>query len=460
MTAKRYPLREMPKRIVLDLSDTYISPHQTGIQRVVRNLHRELAKAAKVSEIDFVAVVCKDGKFLRLDSLAETTVKPRWLDVDKIRSDVSAHCPKIYRKLCAALCTRTGSKKLKRWLLPEPGHRGIFKLPLRILEAVSRWRYPAKTPQSVSFAAGDLLILPDGYWGMMHVWPAVAAAREVGTKVAVVVYDLICITHPQFFVPLAEEHFTKYLCAINEHTDVVTAISNTVKLQLDAKLPALAAPHSATPYRCSFRLGAEFSQAKGTVRAGLKETLSDKDSSFYLMVSTFEPRKNHRFVLDTFERFWETHPDCKLVLVGAVGWMTEALLARIRQHPELNRKLFVYHDLSDAEVSYCYARSKAVIFPSVVEGFGLPIVEALWHGKKTFASDTAIHREVGRDDCEYFHLEDADSLRRLLVRWEAEDDQAPNCLRKPITWEQSAQDLLSQILTGLAQSEAPLRRSA
>ncbi len=86
-------------------------------------------------------------------------------------------------------------------------------------------------------------------------------------------------------------------------------------------------------------------------------------------------------------------------MVGRVGWLCEDILIQLEKHTRRNRELFVFHDLSDAELQYCYSSSRGVIFPSIVEGFGLPIVEALWHGQKTFASDTPIHREVGRNDC-------------------------------------------------------------
>lgn len=451
------------KRILLDLSHTYNSPHKTGIQRVVRSLLRELPAAARERDAEFEAVVCHDGAFVSLDSLIAPEQEPKGINIEKIRSDVVAHCPPIYRKVCAGLCGLTRSKQLRKWLLPEPGHQGIFKLPLRFLAACFGQRTPTRTLKKIEFSDSDLLILPDGYWVIMHVWSAIAEARKAGARVAVLVHDMICITHPQFFVPLAEKNFTEYLRAVNQYADVVATTSNTVKSQLGETLSLLTQSDcQATPPRlCSFRLGAEFSQANGEIRGELNDLLLAKGQAAYLMVSTFEPRKNHAFVLDAFELLWQTHPDCVLVFVGAVGWMSELLIERIQKHPQLNRRLFVFHDLSDAEVNFCYAHSKAVIFPSVVEGFGLPIVEALWHAKQTLVSDTPIHREVGGSDCQYFKLDDPSCLQRMLVQSEESGAPLPVVSRKPINWHDSVRQLLSQIQTALEQSSSPkLRRSA
>ncbi len=93
----------------------------------------------------------------------------------------------------------------------------------------------------------------------------------------------------------------------------------------------------------------------------------------------------------------------------------------------------------DAELHHCYNGARGVIFPSIVEGFGLPIVESLWFGKKTFVSDTPIHREVGGDDCCYFGLEHPTSLVSEMLAWEeqfAAGSTPPRRERPLTTWSQ------------------------
>jgi alpha-1,2-rhamnosyltransferase len=162
------------------------------------------------------------------------------------------------------------------------------------------------------------------------------------------------------------------------------------------------------------------------------------------MVATFEPRKNHDYLIDAFEVLWQSNPLQKLCLIGRVGWLCDDLLKRLENHPRRNRELFVFHDVTDVELQFCYQASRGVIFPSIVEGFGLPIVESLWHGKKTFASDTLIHREVGKGDCAYFALENPLSLVEEILEWENQLQLGSPSLpvRQPIDWKESCQRLL------------------
>lgn len=127
------------------------------------------------------------------------------------------------------------------------------------------------------------------------------------------------------------------------------------------------------------------------------------------------------------------------------------VMARIRNHPMLNRGLYVFHDANDAELQYAYQNASGVLLPSIVEGFGLPIVESLWYGKRTFVSDTPIHREVGGDRCDFFELGNPQSLARAILDWESERERNPfqqSVPRHelPTNWEGSAQQFLDLCL--------------
>ena len=139
----------------------------------------------------------------------------------------------------------------------------------------------------------------------------------------------------------------------------------------------------------------------------------------YLTVGTIEPRKNHVLLLDALDQVWQQYPDTSLCIVGRIGWLCEELVSRIVRHPQYNRSLFMFNDLSDAELEYCYQHARGLIFPSHAEGFGLPVVEALQHGLHVLVSDIPIHREVGREFCTYFDHQSPDALARLVCGVEA-----------------------------------------
>ena len=128
----------------------------------------------------------------------------------------------------------------------------------------------------------------------------------------------------------------------------------------------------------------------------------------------------------------------------------------VHNHPQLGKRLFVYHDLSDAEIDACYRKSQAVVFPSRTEGFGLPIVEALYRGCPVLASDIPIHHEVGGEHCGFFPLENAQQLCHMLI--DALDQPVSNRpnkrtkLKQVLNWKEAAKSLHKKIENSFSQS--------
>jgi len=106
--------------------------------------------------------------------------------------------------------------------------------------------------------------------------------------------------------------------------------------------------------------------------------------------------------------------DLLLCIAGAPGWQVDALLERLQHHPERGHRLFVFHDLSDAELDWCYTHASCLVYPSLAEGYGLPIAEAGWRSLPVLLSDTEIHREVAGPKARYFAPGDAIALEQAL----------------------------------------------
>ncbi len=295
-----------------------------------------------------------------------------------------------------------------------------------------------------------------------------AAARSRGAYTAVVVYDLIPLTHSHFVGERRTRRFAEYLKEVATHADMIVAISATVRQQLEATLPELMAGQPYCQNICDFPLGAEFRQAatETIVRDDLLDLFDgERDENPYLTVAAFDPRKNHRYLLDAFDLLWQRITDPakrpKLCLVGRVGGHCGEIIQRVKHHPLRGSHLFAFHDLNDAELAYCYQQCRGVIFPSIVEGFGLPIVEAMWHRAPVMASDTSIHREVGGDSCQYFDLASPASLAHMLQARQdpANETQMPS-MALPYSWQQSAEIFYHQCLEGYASTHRQPQRRA
>lgn len=118
----------------------------------------------------------------------------------------------------------------------------------------------------------------------------------------------------------------------------------------------------------------------------------DTTAPFALMVGTLEPRKGHADALAAFEQLWARGRQDRLVLVGRLGWQVEALRDLIVNHPEHGSRLLWFDDVGDAELFAIYEACTGVVIASLGEGFGLPLIEALGHGKPVLARDLPVFR--------------------------------------------------------------------
>jgi len=107
----------------------------------------------------------------------------------------------------------------------------------------------------------------------------------------------------------------------------------------------------------------------------------------------------------------------------------------------------MFNDLSDTELDYCYNHAKALVLPSQAEGFGLPLVEALYKGLPVLASDIPIFREVGKDFCTYFDISQPTSLAKIVVDIEKKETMPkvrnPEEYQLP-DWKDSCRELLTK----------------
>jgi glycosyltransferase involved in cell wall biosynthesis len=133
---------------------------------------------------------------------------------------------------------------------------------------------------------------------------------------------------------------------------------------------------------------------------------------YLLFVSTIEPRKNLGVLLDAFERLRDRGVyDGSLVVVGKIGWKSEAIARRLRG------KDIVHLDyLRASQLTTVYRNAEVFVFPSLYEGFGFPLLEAMAHGVPTIAARSSSLPEVGGDAALYFAPSDSHELEAQLVR--------------------------------------------
>jgi glycosyltransferase involved in cell wall biosynthesis len=271
-----------------------------------------------------------------------------------------------------------------------------------------------------------------------------------GVKVHFVVYDLLCILMPQYFIDGAAEGFRRWLEVVAE-SDGVVCISMAVANEVDDWVKKYGQKR-ARPFKISwFHLGADVENTMpslGMPMDGNKslELLSDRVS--FLMVGTIEPRKGHAQTLAAFEQLWVENVDVNLVIVGKQGWMVEKLIQRLVQHPELGKRLFWLDGISDEYLKKVYAASTCLIAASEGEGFGLPLIEAAQQKLAIIARDIPTFCEVAGENASYFRGLEPVNLVQAIKGWLElfETNQAPSSESLHWqTWKESTKQLLEEV---------------
>ncbi len=151
------------------------------------------------------------------------------------------------------------------------------------------------------------------------------------------------------------------------------------------------------------------SEQKDRVRR--KYSLPDE---FFLFVGTLEPRKNVVRLVKAFEMFHQKHrTDVSLVLVGGKGWLYEDTLAAIETSP-LRSRILLLDYVEDADLSVLYQTAMMFVFPSLYEGHGFPVAEAMASGVPVITSNNSSLKEIGENAALLVDPENVNDLSRAM----------------------------------------------
>lgn len=220
--------------------------------------------------------------------------------------------------------------------------------------------------------------------------------KRQGMKIHILVYDLLPNLHPQWFTPRSVRNFRRWLRTISIYSDQLVCISESVKNELREWL--ISQGFSAhTPRIATIPMGSDIASSlpsSGTdpEMTALIEQL--KNQKFILMVGTIEPRKGYSGALDAMETLWDKGDETSLVIVGKPGWKTIKLQERLLTHSQIGKKLYWLKNISDQSLQMLYEMAHGVLVTSYGEGFGLPIVEAMYYDKSLLVRDIPVFREV------------------------------------------------------------------
>lgn len=344
-----------PRRMIVDVSVIYQRDAGTGIQRVVRNVWRQLLEKRQRAEV--VPVFIEKGRFYAAD-IDFLSVPP----AERRSTPLYIPCP--------------GDAFLGLDFSPQ-------LLP-RARRAVARWK---RLGIPIYLIVYDLLPITNPQWFTRR------GARN----------------YRRWFSFL-EDYCDTALCISSD-------VARELRAVLERRRPLRFWRRSPSLDVQVIRLGTDFeiSVDAATAPQGLPIA---PGRPLILMVGTVEPRKGYDFALRVFDHLWSIESiDPLVVLVGKPGWKTADLQGRLQGHSLIGHSLFWFQSLKDNELAWLYANSSLFFSASEAEGFGLPLVEARAFGLPVVATDLPVFRELGYG-IEYFEIgsvsEAADKIIKAL----------------------------------------------
>jgi len=281
-------------------------------------------------------------------------------------------------------------------------------------------------PKTTVFHATEHLLMPLG-----------------NTKTVMTVHDLIFKLFPEHHKRLNYWYLNHAMPLFVSRADHVIAISEATKRDL--------IQYYNTPTE---KITVIYEAAAPHFKPQSPETISQVKKQYNLpeqyivVVGTIEPRKNYSRLLEAIHHLKRDFPDVGLVVVGSKGWLYEPFLEKIRT---LNAEPWVHFPgfIPDEDLPAIYAGATLMAMPSIYEGFGLPILEAMQCGTPVVSSNAASLPELGGNAALYFSPTNIDEMVQQIKNV-IEDAQLQDIMRQKgyvqaqrFSWKQAAIETLS-----------------
>lgn len=366
--------------LVFDISDliSYYANARlpTGIQRVqLETIEGALAR--------------EDGRSIRLCCFIDG--RDDWLEL-----------PLERMRAIARLSTMGGDRFAPEWV-----------------EAVAGLRLFLSLTDPFEFPQGASLINLGTSWWLQNYFLYVRHAKQTrGIRYIPFVHDMIPIMTPEHCTRGLTQDFISWVIGVFDHADHFLVNSQATRKDLLTVAATLghrldAGDVAVIPLDTDFRKAGLADLPEGAL-----DRWKLKPNGFVLFVSTIESRKGHMIAFETWAELIRRHgADAvpQLVCVGNRGWLNDQIYARLAEDPVLDAKVSMLSKLSDEELALLYRSSLFTLYPSLYEGWGLPVTESLTYGKVPLISDAASLPEAGGDFAVYA---EAGSIEALTTQAE------------------------------------------
>lgn len=237
--------------------------------------------------------------------------------------------------------------------------------------------------------------------------------RKKDVKYVSVIHDLVAFLYPDMLPKFYRIYNQKMIKYAVYNSDAIITVSNSVKNEIlkmfpDIKIPILVVNN-----------GVDFSIKEENIRNSYTNLKLQNvcDKKYFLFVGTIEKRKNIGVIIKAFielKKKYNIANDYKLVLAGRMGFGSEDYVEMVNNSNCTEDIIFTGY-INDEDRNKLYVNSKAFIFPSIYEGFGVPQIECMSCGIPIILSDIPVNNEVSGEYGVYFKLNDVNDLTSKML---------------------------------------------
>lgn len=265
--------------------------------------------------------------------------------------------------------------------------------------------------------------------------------KGIGAKVVYTLYDLNFLEYPELTTEENRYNCFEGVFDATIYADFIISISQYSRTKFLKTFP-----HYPKDRIQVVPLGSRFAGEIPAVNETEVKGLEPR--RFWLAVGTLEPRKNLRRLLKAFADYVDgTDEAYPLALAGGKGWLEEDLEEFI-ETLGLSNKVRILGYVTDSELMWLYRNCFCFVYPSLYEGFGLPVVEAMGQGAAVITSDKTSLPEAAGDAAHYVDPLQGQDITHAFVRMRSDRSYRETLRNKAVmqakrfSWKQSARKVL------------------
>lgn len=275
--------------------------------------------------------------------------------------------------------------------------------------------------------------------------------KKLQLTLKVLCHDLIPISHPNFFFGKNVQLFFQYIREATRVVDFFYCNSNYTKTELTNYYHK----NNLTPPPMQvITLGCDLHNKAKTILGG--DSINKLITEPYLLfVSTIEIRKNHQLIYEMYLKLLKQGADNlpKIYFVGRRGWKVDDLLHQLDNDERIQDKIILLNNITDNQLLQLYKNCWFTLYPSFIEGYGLPVAESLSMGKYCLSSNAGSLPEAGGEFIDYLSPYELDSWCEKFLflinnpDYITQKEQHIKDNYRPVSWEHFAKEILKNELS-------------